>query len=85
MGKKDRPPVLDTILVDALIEARIAARNAKDFAESDRLRAEIVALGVVLMDAKDPVTGAFSSTWRPMSGEAKPKRDKTTRPPEDTP
>lgn len=50
--------------VGALIEARIAARNAKDFAESDRLRAEIVALGVVLMDAKDPVTGEFSSTWR---------------------
>ncbi|MCX7325141.1 MAG: hypothetical protein NTZ14_12070 [Hyphomicrobiales bacterium] len=49
--------------VGALIEARIAARNARDFAESDRLRAEIVGLGVVLMDAKDPVTGEFSSTW----------------------
>ncbi len=50
--------------VGALIEARIAARNARDFAESDRLRAEIVGLGVVLMDAKDPVTGEFWSTWR---------------------
>ena len=51
--------------VEALIAARIAARNAKDFAESDRLRAEIVALGVILMDAKDPATGEFSSSWRP--------------------
>ncbi|MCX7340290.1 MAG: hypothetical protein NT037_07160 [Hyphomicrobiales bacterium] len=50
--------------VGVLIEARIAARKARDFAESDRLRAQIVGLGVVLMDAKDPVTGEFSSTWR---------------------
>lgn len=69
MGKKDKPPMIDTILVNALIEARIAARNAKDFAESDRLRAEIVAQGVVLMDAKDPVTGEFSSTWRPLANK----------------
>ncbi len=55
----------DPAKVEALIAARIAARNAKDFAESDRLRAEIVAMGVILMDAKDPDTGEFSSTWRP--------------------
>ncbi len=55
----------DPAKVEALIAQRIAARNAKDFAESDRLRAEIVAMGVILMDAKDPATGAFSSTWRP--------------------
>jgi cysteinyl-tRNA synthetase len=74
MGKKDKPAMIDTILVNALIEARIEARNAKDFAESDRLRAEIVAQGVVLMDAKDPVTGEFSSTWRPLDAEPKAKR-----------
>ena len=85
MGKKDKPPMLDTILVNALIEARIAARHAKDFAESDRLRVEIVALGVVLMDAKDPVTGAFSSTWRPVAGDGKPKRERMPKPQEDAP
>jgi cysteinyl-tRNA synthetase len=58
------PP--DPARVEALIAVRIAARTALDFAEADRLRAEIVALGVVLMDAKDPVTGAWTSTWRPM-------------------
>jgi cysteinyl-tRNA synthetase len=56
---------IDPARVNALIEARIAARSAGDFAEADRLRAEIVALGVVLMDARDPVTGELSSTWRP--------------------
>jgi cysteinyl-tRNA synthetase len=74
MGKKDKPAMIDAILVNALIEARIAARNAKDFAESDRLRAEIVAQGVVLMDAKDPVTGEFSSTWRPLDAAPKTRR-----------
>ena len=62
---------VDPARVEALIEARIAARAARDFAEADRLRAEIVALGVVLMDAKDPVTGDLSSTWRvlPAAGD----------------
>ena len=74
----------DPAKVEALIAARIAARNAKDFAESDRLRAEIVAMGVILMDAKDPDTGAFSSSWRPIGmhhqgpkpiNEVKPTQD----------
>ena len=54
---------IDTARIEALIEARIAARHAKDFAESDRLRDEIVALGVMIMDAKDPVTGELSTRW----------------------
>ena len=54
---------IDAARIEALIEARIAARNAKDFAESDRLRDEIVALGVMIMDAKDPVTGELSTRW----------------------
>jgi cysteinyl-tRNA synthetase len=44
--------------VDALVAARVAARAAKNWLESDRLRDEIVALGVVLMDNKDGTT-----TW----------------------
>ncbi len=49
--------------IEALIAARIAARTAKDFAESDRLRAEIVGLGATIMDAKDPITGELSTVW----------------------
>ena len=36
--------------VTALVEARVAARAAKDFAASDRLRDEIAALGYAIED-----------------------------------
>jgi cysteinyl-tRNA synthetase len=49
--------------VETLIEARNAARKAKNFAESDRLRDELVAMGIVLMDGKDPATGALMTSW----------------------
>jgi len=39
-----------------LIEARNAARKAKNFAESDRIRDELAAMGVVLKDSKDGTT-----------------------------
>jgi cysteinyl-tRNA synthetase len=44
--------------VEALIAARLAARAAKNWAESDRLRDEIAAMGVALKDNKDGTT-----TW----------------------
>ena len=42
--------------VEALIAARAAARKAKNFAESDRIRDELLAMGVVLKDSKDGTT-----------------------------
>jgi cysteinyl-tRNA synthetase len=39
-----------------LIDARNAARKAKNFAESDRIRDELAAMGVVLKDSKDGTT-----------------------------
>ena len=47
-----------TSRIDGLIAERIAARNAKDWANADRIRAELTALNVEVMD--NP-TGA---TWR---------------------
>ena len=44
--------------VDAKIAARSAARDAKDFAAADRLRDELVALGVEIMD------GPQGTRWR---------------------
>jgi cysteinyl-tRNA synthetase len=39
--------------IDALVEQRQAARAAKDFAESDRIRDELAAEGVVIEDTPD--------------------------------
>ena len=47
---------VDAQKVDALIEARLAARKAKNFKEADRIRDELNALGIELEDKKDGTT-----------------------------
>jgi cysteinyl-tRNA synthetase len=42
--------------IEFLIAARDAARKIKDFEESDRIRDELAAMGVVLKDSKDGTT-----------------------------
>jgi cysteinyl-tRNA synthetase len=49
--------------IDRLISARIAARQAKNWAEADRIRDELVALRVVIKDAKNAQTGEVETTW----------------------
>lgn len=61
--KKAAPVRADESAISSLIEARLTARNAKNFAESDRIRDDLVAMGIQIMDAKDPVTGALKTTW----------------------
>ena len=48
--------------VRSLIDARTAARARKDFKESDRIRDELAAMGVVLKDGKD-AEGKPVTTW----------------------
>ena len=48
--------------IDALVAARDAARKAKDWPEADRLRAELSALNVEVMD------GPAGATWRIREG-----------------
>ena len=47
---------LDYVAIQKLVEARSAAKAARNFKEADRIRDEIVALGVVLKDGKDGTT-----------------------------
>ncbi len=48
--------VIDESKIVNLVDARNAARKAKDFQESDRIRDELAAMGVVLKDSKDGTT-----------------------------
>jgi cysteinyl-tRNA synthetase len=48
---------IDTVAIADAITARNAARAAKNFAESDRIRDELLTQGIVLMD------GAGGTTW----------------------
>jgi cysteinyl-tRNA synthetase len=56
---------IDETEVAELITARNAARQVKDFAESDRIRDELARMGIVLKDTKD------GTTWEIARGEGK--------------
>ena len=45
--------------IDALVAARNAARDAKDWAEADRVRDELNARGIVVEDTADGGTSWF--------------------------
>jgi cysteinyl-tRNA synthetase len=54
--KAQRAPKLDEAEINRLVNSRLAARQAKNFKESDRIRDELTAMGVVLKDSKDGTT-----------------------------
>ncbi len=53
---------VDVSAVEAQITARLAARAAKNWAESDRIRDELAAMGIQLKDGKDEA-GNPITTW----------------------
>ncbi|MCB1504920.1 MAG: cysteine--tRNA ligase [Hyphomicrobiaceae bacterium] len=64
----DLYPGREAVTVDAdhvasLITARLDARKAKNWAESDRIRDELAAQGIQLKDSKNPATGEIETTW----------------------
>jgi cysteinyl-tRNA synthetase len=50
------PILFDKRHVESMIEARLEARRTKNWAESDRLRDELVGMGIALKDNKDGTT-----------------------------
>jgi cysteinyl-tRNA synthetase len=55
-ARKQDAAGIDASKVESLICARTEARKAKNFAESDRIRDQLAAMGVVLKDSKDGTT-----------------------------
>ena len=55
-GRKQQASGIDTKQVDILISDRAAARARKDFKESDRIRDQLAAMGVVIKDSKEGTT-----------------------------
>jgi cysteinyl-tRNA synthetase len=55
-SRKHQASGVDAERVDGLIADRTAARARKDFKESDRIRDELAAMGVVLKDSKEGTT-----------------------------
>jgi cysteinyl-tRNA synthetase len=58
-----RAAEIDEARVNELVAARLAARDARNWTEADRIRNELAAMGVALKDAKDPATGKPVTTW----------------------
>ncbi len=52
----DRAARVDARKVDQLVQARNAARKAKNFAEADRIREELAAMRVVVKDTNEGTT-----------------------------
>jgi cysteinyl-tRNA synthetase len=55
-GRKQQASGIDARHIDGLISDRTAARARKDFRESDRIRDELAAMGVVIKDSKEGTT-----------------------------
>jgi cysteinyl-tRNA synthetase len=62
-GKAALSVDLDEAEVEKLVSERLAARRAKNFAESDRLRDLLAEMGVKLKDGKNKETGEPTTDW----------------------
>ena len=51
------------VIIEPLIIARLEARKRKNFKESDRIRDELVSMGITLKDIKNNETCEIETTW----------------------
>ena len=49
--------------IDAIVQMRLELLKAKNFAEADKIRDDLLAKGIQLKDGKDPETGERVTTW----------------------
>jgi cysteinyl-tRNA synthetase len=49
--------------LDAIIQMRLEMLKAKNFAEADRIRDDLLSKGIQLKDGKDPATGERVTSW----------------------
>jgi cysteinyl-tRNA synthetase len=56
IGSNPKARTVNTDVVESLIANRSAARARKDFKESDRIRDELAAMGVIIKDSKEGTT-----------------------------
>ncbi|MGN6144449.1 MAG: CysS/YqeB C-terminal domain-containing protein, partial [Mesorhizobium sp.] len=63
LGFETEAAEVDGNAVAAAIARRLAVIAAKDWAEADRIRDELLAKGIQLKDGKDPATGERITTW----------------------
>jgi cysteinyl-tRNA synthetase len=56
--------LIDEAAVQALIDRRLEARKMRNFAEADRIRDELAAMGVAIKDSKDAF-GNPMTIWGP--------------------
>ena len=55
-GRKQQATGVDAKYIDNLVSERTAARARKDFVESDRIRDELAAMGIVIKDSREGTT-----------------------------
>ncbi|QRM54846.1 cysteine--tRNA ligase [Sinorhizobium sp. BG8] len=66
LGIKPRKAQISEALeagLDSIIQLRLEMLKAKNFAEADRIREDLLAKGIQLKDGKDPETGERVTTW----------------------
>ncbi len=60
---EEKAVAVDAARVSSLVTARLEARKARNFAESDRIRDELLAMGIQIKDVKDAATGELRTEW----------------------